>query len=408
MNILIADDNLTNLKLLRAVLEAEGHKVTCARDGVEALELLQCETIDGIVSDILMPRMDGYRFCLEVRKRKEFNATPFVVYTSTYTSPSDEKTALELGASKFVKKPAPVTDIIAALQSAAAAPPRRPGLPPRHRELDLMKEYSERLVEKLEQKNTELEEHALSLQAGERELRQSREQLRALAARLQAAREEERIRISREMHDGLGEMLAGIKMGLTWMRTILESGNRRQERKQLLEQIDKIDALAGETAVRVRKLCTELRPSVLDDLGLVPALEWQAREFEARTHIRCEAKIRVADMIAGRDQATAIFRIFQEILTNVARHAQASKVRICLETQGPNLLLEVKDNGKGIRPEDMAGSKSLGLLGMQERAGLIGGTVGIFGQPGKGTRVLVQIPLGKAEAPHLDRNNKRS
>jgi signal transduction histidine kinase len=397
MNILIADDNPTNLKLLRVTLEAEGHKVICAHDGLEALELLEREAVDGIVSDILMPRMDGYRFCLEVRRHGKHHALPFIVYTNTYLSPSDEKTAMDLGANKFLKKPAPAAEIIDALRKAAAEPPHKLVLPPAGQELDLMKEYSERLVEKLEQKNAELEARTLSLQASEEQIRKSREHLRALAARLQAAREEERIRISREMHDGLGEMLAGIKMGLTWMRTMLESPNRRLERKQLLEQIGKIDAMAGETAGRVRKLCTELRPSVLDDLGLAAALGWQAREFQARTHIRCDAKMEAPNLVAGRDQATAIFRIFQEILTNVARHAAASKVQVRLQTRGFDLFLEVKDNGKGIRPEDMAGNKSLGLLGMQERAGLIGGSVEVSGRPGKGTRILVRIPLGKPE-----------
>jgi len=397
MNILIADDNATNLKLLRAMLEAEGHKVICARDGLEALELLERECVDGIVSDILMPRMDGYRLCLEVRKHKKSRAIPFIVYTNTYLSPSDEKTAMDMGANKFLKKPAPASEIIGALQKAAALPPPSLALPPPNQEVDLMKAYSERLVEKLEQKNAELEAQTHSLRISEEEIRNSREKLRAFAARLQAAREEERIRISREMHDGLGEMLVGIKMGLSWMRSSLEPGNRRLEHKNLLEQIEKIDTMVGATADRVRKLCTELRPSVLDDLGLVPALEWQAREFRARTHIRCEAKIRVENIVAGREQATAIFRIFQEILTNVARHASASKVRVVLETKGPHLILEVKDNGKGIRPEDMAGTKSLGLLGMQERAGLIGGSVEVSGRPGKGTRVLVRIPMGQAE-----------
>ena len=229
----------------------------------------------------------------------------------------------------------------------------------------------------------------------EDELRDSREQFRALAARLQEAREQERIRIAREMHDGLGEMLTGIEMGLAWLRLLLEPARPRIERGQMLDKIEEIDKLVGGTAERVRKLCTELRPSVLDDLGLVAAIEWQAREFQARTHIRCEAKPGVEMIAASRDQATAIFRIFQEILTNVARHAEASKVRVRLVVDRANLVLEVKDNGKGIPPGEIAGPKALGLLGMKERAGLLGGKVEIAGSPGKGTRVTVSIPIGQ-------------
>jgi signal transduction histidine kinase len=394
MRVLIVDDNATNLKLLRVRLEAERHKVFSARDGLEALELLRREPVEGIISDILMPRMDGYRLCLEVRRSRKLRTTPFIFYTSTYTSAGDEQTAMDLGADLFLKKPAPVARILEALQTAAALPRRRSKVPRPARELDLMKEYSERLVEKLEHKNAELERQASSLRIGEEQIRRSHEQLRALAGRLQAAREEERIRISREMHDGLGEMLAGIELGLAWMRSLLEPRRQRLDRRQLLEQIDKLDKMAAATSDRVRKLCTELRPSVLDDLGLVPALEWQAREFEARTHIRCELKLPVANLEAGRDQATALFRIFQEILTNVARHSAASKVLVKLQASGSSFRLEVQDNGKGIRPEEIADSKSLGLLGMRERASLIGGSVEISGVPGRGTLAAVRIPAG--------------
>jgi signal transduction histidine kinase len=136
-----------------------------------------------------------------------------------------------------------------------------------------------------------------------------------------------------------------------------------------------------------------LRPAVLDDLGLVPALEWQVRQFQARTNIRCETRFEEPAFMRN-EQATSVFRIFQEILTNVARHSQASKLRIALETRGGEVFLEVKDNGRGMRPEQMADSKSLGLLGMRERASLLGGAVLIDGQPGKGTTVSVRVPLG--------------
>ncbi len=150
MNILIVDDIATNRKLLRAVLEAEGLTVFDAADGVEALTLLEREPVDAVISDILMPRMDGYRLCLEVRRSEKFGAVPFLVYTSTYTSPSDEKTAMDLGADKFLKKPSPASEIVRSLQEAIqnlrgghrkVAPPTQ--------ELDLMKEYSQRLVTKL-------------------------------------------------------------------------------------------------------------------------------------------------------------------------------------------------------------------------------------------------------------------
>jgi CheY-like chemotaxis protein len=157
MKVLIVDDNPTNLKLLRAKLEAEGHCVAQAADGVEALQLLEREGTDAIVSDILMPRMDGYRLCHEVRNRERFGNLPFIFYTATYTSPGDEKFSLELGADLFLRKPASTAEIAEALRHVTregrelrAVP--RTAMP----ESDVVKEYSERLVFKLEQKNLKL------------------------------------------------------------------------------------------------------------------------------------------------------------------------------------------------------------------------------------------------------------
>jgi PAS domain S-box-containing protein len=181
MRILIADDQPTNLKLLRAMLEAEGHRVVEAADGVEALEILQREKVEAIISDILMPRMDGYRLCIEVRKTEKLKELPFVFYTATYVSPSDAKTAIEVGADKFLKKPSPIKEVLGALRDALqAASHRPPRQSPPKAELDLMKEYNARLVAKLEKKNQDLETQAESM-------RQSQEQMRLQATALAMA-----------------------------------------------------------------------------------------------------------------------------------------------------------------------------------------------------------------------------
>jgi len=158
MNVLIVDDNATNRKLLRVTLEAEGLSVVEAADGIEALGILDRELTDAIISDILMPRMDGYRFCYEVRGSKRFSHLSFIIYTNTYTSPGDEKVGLDMGADKFLRKPSPASEIIAALGALKERPrPVRPGHIPPPRGLELMKEYSEALVRKLEEKNSDLE-----------------------------------------------------------------------------------------------------------------------------------------------------------------------------------------------------------------------------------------------------------
>ena len=226
----------------------------------------------------------------------------------------------------------------------------------------------------------------------------SREQLRALAAHLQSVREEERKHITREIHDELGQSLTGFKMDLAWIRNRVQTKDGLANRQPVVDKIGEMGKLLDETAGLVRRLCTELRPGILDDLGLTAAIEWQAQEYQNRTGIPCHLAIGVDDLKVDAEQATALFRIFQEILTNVARHARATRVETRLEIAGANILLEVKDNGKGIKDSEKSGKKSLGLVGMRERALLLGGEVEIHGEPGKGTTVRVIIPLSKVDA----------
>ncbi len=172
MKLLIVDDFPINLKLLRAQLEAEGHEVFEARDGQEALAFLSQQPVDGVISDILMPRMDGYRFCLEIRRSPELYAVPFIFYTSTYTSPGDEKVALDLGADAFLKKPSSINDIVKAIECAARKGSfKRSKATDSTQDLDLMEEYSQRLVDKLEKKNVELEQRTSELQLVNEKLR---------------------------------------------------------------------------------------------------------------------------------------------------------------------------------------------------------------------------------------------
>jgi len=231
------------------------------------------------------------------------------------------------------------------------------------------------------------------LKQAEKQLRDSREQLRALAAYLQSVREEERTRIAREVHDELGQALTGLKMELAWLdKKFAESGQfpalrfLRQKTREIPEVVDQIIST-------VRKIATELRPGVLDDLGLEAAIEWQIHDFQKRTGIKCEFASNLSDIALSQERATAVFRIFQETLTNIARHANASRVKIKLEASHGKLLLEVQDNGKGMTARDLSGAKSLGLLGMRERATMLDGEVTIVGRRGKGTTVGLRIPL---------------
>jgi PAS domain S-box-containing protein len=224
-------------------------------------------------------------------------------------------------------------------------------------------------------------------QAEER-LKSSNEKLRALSARLQSVREEESIRIAREIHDELGGALTGLKMDLSWLARRLPDTSNEAVQPHLKAMSDYID----ETIQKVRNISTELRPSVLDDLGLAAAIKWQTREFQNRMEIKCEIISLREEVALSPEKSTAVFRIFQEILTNIARHAYATLVEISMEQQDGDLVLQVSDNGQGIKESDIADTKSLGLLGIRERALVFGGEVEITGEAGKGTTVMVRIP----------------
>jgi PAS domain S-box-containing protein len=239
----------------------------------------------------------------------------------------------------------------------------------------------------------------------EEELSNSRGQLRALAAHLQSVREEERKRITREIHDELGQSLTGFKMDLAWMRNRLRGEEGAIVRQPLLEKIGTMGTLLDGMASLMRKLCTELRPGVLDDLGLIAAIEWQTREYQNRTGIQCQVRLELGDLSVDPERSTALFRILQEILTNVARHARASRVEVLLQQSGEQLVLEVKDNGRGIKENEKSGSKSLGLLGLRERAVILGGEVEIEGRAGKGTTVRVNVPLPQLSPEVMAQNN---
>jgi PAS domain S-box-containing protein len=223
------------------------------------------------------------------------------------------------------------------------------------------------------------------------ELERSREQLRALSARLQEAREQERIHIAREIHDEFGQALTAIKMEVSWLERHCARSGLSKLQDELIARIASVRELVDQSANLVRRVATELRPPALDEFGLIAAIEWQAQEFEKRFGIRCHLEKKWSTRSIDRDVSTAIFRIFQEVLTNVARHSGARRVWIGFRESNQLLILEVADDGCGITPTQV--KTSLGILGMRERASAFGGEFRIRGTPGRGTTVIVRIPL---------------
>ena len=224
------------------------------------------------------------------------------------------------------------------------------------------------------------------------EIKRSREQLRELSLREQSSREEERRRIALEIHDELGQALTGLKMEIHLLNRQIQDScypgadSINDRIKDLLRQTDN-------TIVTVRRIATELRPPILDDLGLVAAIEWQAQEFSRRTGISCVLSSNIENIELNSEFSTAVFRIFQETLTNIIRHAEANTIVINLKKLDQKLILRVEDDGKGIQIDDTNGNNSLGILGMRERAKLIGGDLEVFNGTDNGAVILLTAPI---------------
>lgn len=226
----------------------------------------------------------------------------------------------------------------------------------------------------------------------QRELLQLNEQLRSLSQRLQNAREEEQRRIARELHDELGQQITGLKMDIFSLKSSIESGRPTEF---LQQKIGQIGGLLDESVAAIRKISSELHPSILENLGLAAALEWQAGEFSKRFGIPVDfaADPLTAGLEIDLFRATGVFRIFQESLTNVARHAGPCRVNATLSLYEGKLLLQVADTGTGFHVGDPGKRKTLGLLGMRERAIMIGAEIKIESKAGEGTELSIVLPL---------------
>jgi PAS domain S-box-containing protein len=234
----------------------------------------------------------------------------------------------------------------------------------------------------------------------EENLKATTEQLRTLSARIQSAREEEGIRIARAIHDELGSALTSLRWDLEATAEILSASEKRSQIPDLKEKTAAMLELMDATINTVRRIASELRPDVLDLLGLAEAITWQAQQFQDRTGlvVHCHSTLEEVDL--DQEQATAVFRIFQEALTNILRHARASTVYVTMAEEAGQFVLTVRDDGRGITENEKSGPLAIGLLGMRERAHLIGGEVDITGVSGQGTSVTVRLPIARPVPSH--------
>jgi PAS domain S-box-containing protein len=551
--IIIVDDRLENRYMLEALLKGEEFEIVFANNGMEALTLARKSPPDLIISDILMPVMDGFTLCQEWRRDKMLKRIPFIFYTAAYTSPQDMKYALKLGADRFLIKPQEPEDFLAIIKQVLKDIELGDFVPKPEmdkNETEYLREYNavlfrtledklflseqterklnrysieiEQAVEKIKElkddliqtrnlldnliaygnvpriickstfiidqfnqafeklsgyqsvevlgrklnvlfpesvKNESLEqikkllnevqskpveipiltkkgkvrrvlwnfvtvindedELINAIAFGEKipeskvtdqksravtehleqsimnrttELENSREQLRGLSVHLQNIREEERKHIAREIHDELGHLLTALKLDMERMDNQTNSSGEPL-RNGLTPLINLVDAAIDS----VRTIATELRPAVLDSFGLIPAMEWQIQQFRIRTNALYAYEFEIRELAFSNDESTAIFRIFQEILTNISRHSYATKVLISFKYENSTLRLRIEDNGIGFDVNKISKVNSFGLLGMSERALSIGGNLSVESIPDIGTTVILTLDKKRNE-----------
>jgi PAS domain S-box-containing protein len=222
----------------------------------------------------------------------------------------------------------------------------------------------------------------------EEALRRSREELRELGAAAHQAREQEKSRIARELHDELAQSLTALQMDVAWCKERLPDAQ-----EALAKRLQRMETLLDTTVTATRRIAADLRPLMLDDLGLVPAVEWLVENFTQRTGVPCELAVSTSDLKLHNAHSTAVFRIVQESLANIAKHARASRAEVAIEQNGSEVTISVRDDGVGFSPQDPRKPKSFGLVGLRERAYLLGGEAAITSAPGRGTNIEVRLPV---------------
>ena len=359
---IVEDETIVAHDLVR-MLETLGYEpVGTAVSFDQALGQIAVRRPDIVLMDIaLQGARDGIEAAAEIRSRYRL---PIIFLTALGDAPTLQR-AKRTEPFGYLFKPFEQREIHAAIEMAL---------------------YKHAMEESLRESEAKLRE-------SEAQQREAGEMLQKLARHLQDAGEKERTRLAHELHDELGQALTAMKMDVSWIL-----GKLPADQAALRARVADLSKLADQTLRSVRRLSQEMRPGVLDDLGLPEALEWQAAEFSERTGIRCRVETSIAEGRLTKDQDTALFRIVQESLTNASRHSEATEVDIALVEAEGAVRLRIADNGRGIREQEARGGRSLGLLGMHERAAAAGGRTSIEGLPGRGTTITVTIPLPPAKA----------
>ena len=363
--ILVVDDTQASLDLLIELLTQAGYTVRPAQDGHMALRSAQAQPPELILLDVRMPDIDGFEVCQRLKKHPKTQDIP-IIFLSALREIHDKVKGFELGAVDYIAKPYQPEEVLARVRT--------------HIELHrLQSQLEERVVER-----------TIQLFESEKQLRESQTQLQALTAFLQTVREEERMAIARELHDELGQALTALRIDLGWLRNKHNDLNAA-----ITERTATAYRLVERTIDALRRISEGLRPGMLVILGLAAAIEHHIDEFRERSGIDCTLTMNRDEFELDNRIAITIFRVIQEALTNVSRHANASRVTVTLEDTESRMLITIIDNGRGFLPD--LHKKTFGLLGMKERVKMFDGEIEISSRPGNGTQIRVSLPIPQPE-----------
>lgn len=374
-DILIVDDSRSSLDFLADLIEFAGYTARKVQHGELALLSAQADPPDLILLDIRMRGMNGYQVCSQLKADRRTSDIP-VIFLSALDDTEAKLKGFELGAADYIIKPYQVEEVLARIRT----------------QLELRR-LRLNLEEQVTLRTRQLEAEVVERVQATQELLESRQKLRELSWHIEEMREEERKHIARELHDELGQVLTVLRIDLVQLAS--QGDLPVQEfRNKLQAAIGVLDQVADTT----RSISENLRPGMLDMLGLAAATEHHVEKFIAATQLRCKVAMNREEFDIHPNVATALFRILQESLTNVARHANANEIEVRLAELNDQMILVVQDDGCGIPENPSDRRRGFGMMGMQERVELLGGQFLLESSPGSGTRIEVSIPLKLTEA----------
>ena len=389
--ILIVDDTPANLDVIVRSLERDGIRVLVACDGEEGLQRAEYVQPDLILLDVMLPGMDGFEVCRRLQISEKTCFIP-VIFMTALLDVESKMAGFRAGAVDYVTKPFQIDEMSARVKTHLNLREMQRMLAEQNLRLQTeileRKEVERQLQIYRDGLELQVAARTAELRESERRLEESYARLRELSAHRESAREDERMRIARELHDELGQTLTALRMKIALLR--LEFG---QDNPVLIEHVKHMNELVDRTIGVVRGVSSELRPAALD-MGIVPALEWLVKEFRQQSDMACELLAPASGMALDANVELAIFRITQESLTNAIRHSEAHCVTVTLDVRDGQCFLEVRDDGCGFDPATI-GKKKFGLVGMRERAEMLEGELHIASAPAAGTTLEVRIPIEK-------------